>query len=350
VLLSDLEDLDDIGRIAQKTIELLTQPFTIETNDIIVTTSIGISVFPDDGENGHTLMMNADSAMYLAKERGKNNFQFYTVTMTERSVERMIIERGLRHALVNHELKLYYQPQIDLVNGLSVSVEALIRWQHPEWGLVEPGRFISVAEETGLIVPIGLWVLRTACRQAKAWQDSDGQFSQIAVNVSARQFLDPDLFQTIKAVLIETGLKPSSLELEITESAVMEDPERTLLVLQQLNELGVRLSIDDFGTGYSSLTYLRRFPVHNVKIDRSFIKNIPNDKGSMTLVRAIIALAHELELSVTAEGIETKEQLAFLKDQQCELLQGYLFSRPATKEQLQADFKEAELKPLLFGE
>jgi diguanylate cyclase (GGDEF)-like protein/PAS domain S-box-containing protein len=350
VLLSDLEDLDDIGRIAQKTIELLTQPFTIEANDIIITTSIGISVFPDDGENGHTLMMNADSAMYLAKERGKNNYQFYTVAMTERSVERMIIERGLRHALANHELKLYYQPQIDLVNGRSVSVEALVRWQHPEWGLVEPGRFISVAEETGLIVPIGIWVLRTACRQAKAWQDNDGQFSKIAVNVSARQFLDPDLFQTIKAVLIETGLKPSSLELEITESAVMEDPARTLLVLQQLNELGVRLSIDDFGTGYSSLTYLRRFPIHNVKIDRSFIKNIPTDKGSMTLVRAIIALAHELELSVTAEGIETKEQLAFLKDQQCELLQGYLFSRPATTEQLQADFKESDLKPLLFGQ
>jgi diguanylate cyclase (GGDEF)-like protein len=338
MLVSDIHLIDDIARIAQKTIDLLMQPFTIEGNDIVITTSIGISVYPNDGDNNHSLLMNADTAMYLAKERGKNNYQFYTLAMTERSLERMTIERGLRHALNNHELTLHYQPKIDASRGRSVSVEALIRWQHPEWGLIFPDRFISVAEETGLIVPMGLWVLRTACLQAKAWQDHDGDFTQVAVNVSARQFLDPDLFKSIESLLAETGLKPSSLELEITESAVMQDPEWTLQVLERLHQLGVQLSIDDFGTGYSSLTYLRRFPVHNVKIDRSFVQNIPEDEGSMTLVRAIIALAHELKLSVTAEGVETEAQLAFLQNQQCDRLQGYLFSKPATVEQLETDF------------
>ncbi|MDD5577659.1 MAG: EAL domain-containing protein [Methylobacter sp.] len=350
VLLGDIDDIDNVARIAQKTIELLTQPFSLEGNDIVITASIGISIFPDDGENGQTLMMNADSAMYLAKERGKNNYQFYTLAMTERSLERMTIERGLRYALTHHELRLHYQPQIEAATGRTVSVEALVRWQHPEWGLVYPDRFIAVAEETGLIVPIGLWVLRTACLQAKVWQEEhDSLFTQVAVNVSARQFLETDLFQAIKEVLAETGLDPSCLELEITESAVMEDPERTLNVLHQLHELGVRLSIDDFGTGYSSLTYLRQFPVHSVKIDRSFVQNIPSDKGSMALVRAVIALAHELELEVTAEGVETEAQMAFLQNQQSDRLQGYLFSKPASASQLETDFQPAAMKALLLG-
>jgi diguanylate cyclase (GGDEF)-like protein/PAS domain S-box-containing protein len=337
VLLSDINLIADIARIAQKTIDILLEPFTIEGNDIVITASIGISVYPDDGENSQILLTNADTAMYLAKERGKNSYQFYTAEMTAKSLERMTIERGLRHALTNHELLLHYQPQINPSSGRAVSVEALVRWQHPDWGLVNPDRFIGVAEETGLIVPIGIWVLRTACLQAKAWQENDGPFTLVAVNLSPRQFLENDLFETIKGVLAETGLKPSSLELEITESAVMQDPERTLHILQQLQELGVRLSIDDFGTGYSSLTYLRRFPMHNVKIDRSFVQNIPSDEDSMTLVRAIIVLAHELKLSVTAEGVETKEQLTFLKSLHCDLLQGYLFSRPVTAGVLETD-------------
>ncbi|MDD5578033.1 MAG: EAL domain-containing protein [Methylobacter sp.] len=337
VLLSDIRLIDDVARIAQKTIELLIQPFSLEGNDIIITASVGISIFPDDGENSQLLLMNADTAMYLAKERGKNNYQFYTMEMTARSLERMTIERGLRFALTHSGLKLHYQPQIETETGHAVSVEALVRWEHPEWGLVYPDRFIAVAEETGLIVPIGLWVLRTACLQAKEWQENDGAFTHVAVNLSPRQFLEADLFETIKEVLAETGLKPSSLELEITESAVMQDPERTLLVLQQLHRLGVHLSIDDFGTGYSSLTYLRRFPVHSVKIDRSFVMDIPKDEGSMTLVRAIIALSHELKLQVTAEGVETEEQLAFLKDQHCDMLQGYMFSKAVTAEQLETD-------------
>lgn len=245
----------------------------------------------------------------------------------------------------NFELRLHYQPKINSSNGRLVSVEALVRWQHSEWGLVHPERFIGVAEETGLIVPIGMWVLRTACLQAKSWQDNDGPCTHVAVNLSPRQFLENNLFQTIKDVLIETGLKPSSLELEITESAVMQDPVRTLNVLQQLHSLGVGLSIDDFGTGYSSLTYLRLFPVHSVKIDRSFVQDIPNDEGSMTLVRAIIALAHELKLFVTAEGVETQVQLDFLKSHRCDLLQGFLYSQPITGNQLEISYGAASGNP-----
>lgn len=322
LILSDIDHIEDVARIAQKTIELLTQPFSLEGNDIVVTASVGISVFPDDGDNGQTLMMNADSAMYLAKERGKNNYQFYTLAMTERSVERMTIERGLRNALSNHDLKLHYQPQIELATGRTVSCEALLRWQQPNGEIMSPERFIVVAEETGLIVPIGAWVMQTACLQAKAWHENDGLFRRVAVNVSSRQFLEHDLYQMVKDVLAETGLNPSSLELEITESAVMHDLERTLQLLRQLHKLGVRLSIDDFGMGHSSLNYLRQFPVHSVKIDRSFVQNIPKDKGSMALVRAVIALAHELDLDVTAEGVETEDQLAFLKAHQCDRVQG----------------------------
>jgi len=346
LILTDINLIDDVARIAQKTIETLTHPFALEGNDIVITASMGISIYPDDGDTSQALLMNADAAMYLAKERGKNNYQFYTMEMTARSLERMTIERGLRHALTHNELHLHYQPQVDATSGDAFSVEALVRWQHPEWGLVYPDRFIEVAEDTGLIVPIGIWVLRTACLQARRWHKNGGPFTHVAVNLSPRQFLENNLFETIKAVLAETGLEPSFLELEITESAVMQDPNRTLDVLHQLHALGIRLSIDDFGTGYSSLTYLRRFPVHNVKIDRSFVRDIPGDESSMTLVRAIIALAHELKLSVTAEGVETQEQLAFLNNQKCDMLQGYLFSRPASAEQLENNFKLAAIKTL----
>jgi predicted signal transduction protein with EAL and GGDEF domain len=347
ILLSDITHIDDAARVAEKTIQLLTHPFALEGNDIVVTASIGISVYPDDGKDSHTLLMNADAAMYLAKERGKNNYQFYTQAMTERSLERMTVERGLRHALANNELRVYYQPQIDLASGLAIRVEALVRWQHPEWGLVYPDRFIGVAEETGLIVPIGSWVLRTACKQAKAWHDNDGPFSSVAVNVSSRQFLENNLYQTVKQTLVDTGLNPASLELEITESAVMQDPENTLQVLRQLRELGVKLSIDDFGTGYSSLTYLRQFPVQSIKIDQSFVANIRTDEGSRTLISAIIALTHELKLHVIAEGVETEEQMSFLSSQLCDSLQGFFFSRPETSERFENNFKSTQFMPQL---
>lgn len=350
VLLGDIIVPDDIARIAQKTIDMLSRPFTLEGHDIVITASVGITIFPDDGENSQNLLMNADTAMYLAKERGKNNYQFYTQEMTSRAVERMTIERGLRLALVNHELKLHYQPQVDSKSGRSVKVEALVRWQHPEWGLVYPDRFLEIAEETGLIVPIGTWVLRTACLQAKSWQENDGTFTHVAVNISSRQFLDHDLFESITTILEETGLNSSALELEITESAVMQDPEWTLQVLKQLHKLGVRLSIDDFGTGYSSLTYLRQFPVHTVKIDKSFVQDLPTDEGSASLVRSIIALAHELKLEVISEGVETEQQLAFLKTVHCDKLQGHLFSRAATPAHLAMNFNPNTFIKLLFSD
>ncbi|OAI22843.1 MULTISPECIES: EAL domain-containing protein [Methylomonas] len=344
VLLNDITHSDDVARIAQKTIDILTQPFTLEGNDLVVTASVGISVFPDDGKDSHTLLMNADTAMYLAKERGKNNYQFYTLAMTERSLERMTVERGLRRALAERELRLHFQVQIDSVSGLATGAEALVRWQHPEWGLVYPDRFITVAEETGLIVQVGAWVLREACLQAKAWIENGGPFASVAVNVSARQFLEANLFQTVRDILSETGLNPNALELEITESAVMQNPESTLQVLRQFQALGVRLSIDDFGTGYSNLTYLYRFPVQSVKIDRSFVIGLADDGSSKTLVRAIVALAHELRLSVVVEGVETAEQLAFLTAQGCDSLQGYLFSRPVSAEQFSQAFIGAGLR------
>lgn len=334
VLLTDVHSVEDVARVAQKTIEILMHPFAVEGHDIIVTTSIGISLYPDDGENSQLLLRNADAAMYLAKDLGKNNFQFYTADMTARSIERLNIERGLRQALTDSELLLYYQPQIDVAHNSAVSVEALLRWRHSDWGLVEPVRFIQIAEETGLIVPLGNWVLKNACRQTKIWQQQGSCFQRVAVNVSPRQFLENDLFETVKTILDDTGLSASSLELEITESAVMQDPDRTLQILQKLHDLGVQLSIDDFGTGYSSLTYLRRFPVHSVKIDRSFVQSICHDESSKTLVRAIIALAHELNLKVIAEGVETERQFLFLKEQGCDFLQGYIYYRPLPPEQL----------------
>jgi diguanylate cyclase (GGDEF)-like protein/PAS domain S-box-containing protein len=334
ILLNDISTVEDIARVAQKILEQSMQPFFIEGHNIVVTTSIGISVYPEDGESGHILMKNADTAMYLAKERGKNTYRFYTLEMTSRSLEKMTIERDLRLALINDELKLYYQPQISPNGNALLKVEALVRWQHPTLGLIYPDRFIKVAEETGLIIPLGAWVLRTACLQVKQWQDNDGAFIHVGVNLSARQFQESGLFESIKQIIEETGIKPSSLELEITESAVMQDLDRTLQILQDLHELGIKLSIDDFGTGYSSLTYLRRFPVDGVKIDRSFILGIPQDKDSMTLVRGIIALAHELRLQVTAEGVETEDQLAFLIAHHCDVIQGYIISQPVTAKQL----------------
>jgi EAL domain-containing protein (putative c-di-GMP-specific phosphodiesterase class I)/DNA-binding response OmpR family regulator len=250
--------------------------------------------------------------------------QFYNLAMAERTLERMIFENGLRMALTNHELKLYYQPQIDLATGCMVCSEGIVLWPQPEGVVMNPDRFDVVAEETGLIVPIGNWALRTACLQAESWEKSDGEFASIALKISKRQFLEDSFYQMVVDVLTETGLNPSALELEILESALMHDPERSLLVLQQLNKLGVRLSIDNFGVGYSSLTYLRQFPINSIKIARPFVQNLPHDKGSTALVWAIIALAHELGLEVTAVGVETEEQLAFLKQHKCDRVQGVL--------------------------
>jgi diguanylate cyclase (GGDEF)-like protein len=337
VLLTDIKSVDDVARIAQNTLNIISKPFSLEGNEIVVTASIGISVYPDDGENSHVLLTNADIAMYRAKECCKNNYQFHTMEMTARSLERMNIERDLRQALTHHQLRIHYQSQVDAKTGRVVSVEARVRWQHPDLKLVYPELFIAIAEETGVIIPIGVWVLRMTCLQAKEWQENDGPCTHVAVNLSPRQFLENDLFDVIKNILTETGLKPCFLELSIAESTIMQDPERALQLLHQLHDLGVKLSIDDFGRGFSSLAYLRQFPVHSIKIDRSIVLNIPDDERSSALVRVIIALGHELKLKVVAKGVETEEQAEFLKAHCCDELQGYLFGHPVAASALEAD-------------
>ena len=326
--------------IIQRLMEAVAQPMTIEQHTFFVTASIGVAVYPGDGMEPDQLLKHADIAMYRAKESGRNNFQFYTPVMNERALERLQLEGALRTAIERDEFVLHYQPQVDLRSGQIVGMEALLRWQHPEMGMVPPGRFIALAEETGMIVPIGAWVVATACRQNKAWQDAGLGLLRMSVNLSARQFAQQDLVDSIAAVLQETGLDPTYLEVELTESLVMTDVERAIATLDRLHELGVFLSIDDFGTGYSSLSYLKRFPIDILKIDQSFVRDISVDPDDAAIVVSIISLAHSLRMGVIAEGVETVEQLGFLRRYGCDQMQGYFFSRPvaaAAFEQLLRD-------------
>lgn len=312
----------------QRIMEAVANPVTIEGHAFFLTCSIGVSMYPSDGEDPEQLIKHADIAMYRAKQTGRNNFQFYTSTMNEQALERLRIESDLRNALERSELLLHYQPKVDVQSGRIIGMEALIRWAHPEFGMVSPGRFIGLAEETGLIVPIGAWVLREACMQNKAWQQAGHADLCVSVNISARQFGQKDLVQTIAAALDETGLDPRWLELELTESMVMTDVENAIGVMQQLKLLGVKLSIDDFGTGYSSLAYLKRFPIDVLKIDQSFVRDITVDFNDAAITVSIISLGHNLKLKVIAEGVETEAQLAYLRHHGCDEIQGYLFSKP----------------------
>jgi EAL domain-containing protein (putative c-di-GMP-specific phosphodiesterase class I) len=273
--------------------------------------------------------------MYRAKEIGRNNSQFYTPTMNERALERLHMEGDLRAALEQDQFELHYQPQVDLRTGKIIGVEALIRWNHPDFGMILPSRFIALAEETGLIVPIGAWVIRTACAQNKAWQRAGHDKIKIAVNLSARQFTQHDLVELIAFALAETKLDPQYLEIELTESMVMADVERAIEILRKLNELGVQISIDDFGTGYSSLSYLKRFPIDVLKVDQSFVRDITVNPDDAAIVASIISLAHSLRLQVVAEGVETAEQLDYLQGNDCDVMQGYHFSRPLPIEQFE---------------
>jgi diguanylate cyclase (GGDEF)-like protein/PAS domain S-box-containing protein len=315
------------GTIGTKILEAFHRPFNIEGREVHASPSIGIAVYPDDGDDAEALLRNADAAMYKAKRRG-NGFQLYTPSLNQETSERMLLENDLRHALERDELILYYQPQAEVGSGRILGVEALIRWQHPKLGLVPPDRFIGLAEETGLIVPIGEWVLRQACEQGRRWHDAGGAGLTIAVNISVRQFLQPDLPGLIGRVLARSGLPARCLELEITESTAMEDLEASGLVLRNLQDMGVRIAIDDFGTGHSSLSYLKNFPIQTLKIDRSFVKDVPTDPNDAAIASAAIAMAHSLGLSVIAEGVETAEQLDFLRDRACDAFQGYLISPP----------------------
>lgn len=335
VLIRQLQSADGALAVARRIQESMRRPFVLEGREVVVTTSIGIALFPDDGENTAELLKHADTAMYHAKDEGRDNCQFYSASLTEEALRRLSMESHLRLALKRSEFFLVYQPQIDLASGSIQSVEALIRWQHPENGLVSPVEFIPAAEANGLIVAIGDWVLRTACAAAVAWQAA-GLPVRVAVNLSAVQFMQPDLAEQVQAILTETGLAPEWLELEVTEGALMEYSTTTLATLHALRQSGVHIALDDFGTGYSSLSYLKRLPLNNLKIDRSFVSGLPADKESLAIVRAIVSLAKNLGFTLTAEGVETLEQAHLLSDLDCESLQGFYFSKPLAAEAIPA--------------
>jgi diguanylate cyclase (GGDEF)-like protein len=334
VLIENRENLMDISAYARRLVEELSAPYLLGTKDYHVSLSIGISVFPSDGSDSQALLKAADVAMYRAKELGRNNYQFYLPSMNVHTVERLELESDLSRALERGEFFLHYQPKVEVATGLITGIEALLRWRHPVRGLVPPMDFIPLAEETGLIVPIGEWVLATACARNKTWQDQGLTKLGIAVNLSARQFADSMLLPKLTQIIHSSGLSPSSLELEITESAVMSHGESAVAVLDKLKSIGVQIAIDDFGTGYSSLAYLKRFPIDTIKVDRSFIRDIPSDSGDMKITRAIIAMAHGLRLKVVAEGVETVDQLKFLRAQRCDAVQGYFLYRPLPEDEV----------------
>jgi diguanylate cyclase (GGDEF)-like protein/PAS domain S-box-containing protein len=324
------ENIDDsvANRLAQPILAKLAQPFSVEGREYFLAGSVGIALYPKDGADPETLLKNATAAMYESKSAGGDCFRFYAKEMNARSLDRLEMENGLRRGLDRGEFVLHYQPQVNLRNGEIIGVEALVRWQHPERGLVPPGEFIVLAEETGLIVPIGEWVLRTACAQNKAWQDAGLPPITMAVNMSARQFAAQNVVHLAGRVLQDTGLDPNFLELELTESAVMADADAFIQATEQLKGLAVTLTIDDFGTGFSSLSYLRRFAIDRLKIDQSFVRDVTHDSSSAAIAMAVISLSHNLKLSALAEGVETEAQLAFLRARDCDEMQGYYFSRP----------------------
>ena len=318
----------DVSACAQRLVEQLSLPYLLDRKDCHVTLSIGISIFPANGSDSQSLLKAADVAMYRAKETGRNNYQYYLPSMNVHTIERLELESDLRRALERGEFFLQYQPKVEIASGLITGVEALLRWNHPLRGLVPPLDFIPLAEETGLIVAIGEWVLATACARANAWQSRGLPKLSVAVNLSARQFTDSMLLAKLTRLIQVSGLDPANLELEITESVVMANGESAVGVLDKLKSIGVQIAIDDFGTGYSSLAYLKRFPIDTLKVDRSFIRDIPANSGDMKITRAIIAMAHGLRLKVVAEGVETAEQLEFLRSLSCDAVQGYFLYRP----------------------
>jgi diguanylate cyclase (GGDEF)-like protein len=328
VLLSEAEQWEDAAIVARRMLQAVAEPHLIDRHDLHVTTSIGVSVFPDDGGDAETLIKNADTAMYQAKANGRQSFQFFKPAMNVRAVERQSIEENLRRAIERQEFVLHYQPKINLRTGLITGAEALIRWIHPTRGLVLPGQFIPIAEDCGLIRPIGGWVLREACQQAKAWADAGLPTASMAVNVSAMELRDESYVESLLAALDETGMDPKLLELELTESVLMTHAESAASILVTLREQGVQVAIDDFGTGFSSLSYLRKFPIDALKIDQSFVSQVTSAGDETSIVAAVISMARSLQLRVVGEGVETVDQLRFLQAQDCDEVQGYYFSRP----------------------
>ncbi|CAG9932653.1 putative bifunctional diguanylate cyclase/phosphodiesterase [Candidatus Nitrotoga arctica] len=330
LLLPYIKHPEDAAICAQKILAALALPHNIDQNYLYISGSIGISIYPDDGKNGETLIKSADTAMYFAKDNGRNNYKFFKQDMNDRAVQRQTIEASLRRALERQEFVLYYQPKINLTSGAIVGAEALIRWQHPERGLIPPGQFVAIAEDCGLILQLGRWVLREACLQARSWQQAGLPPIIVAVNTSALEFCARNFLDNICAVFKETGLEPRYLVLELTESVLMQDAGCTDSMLHTLADLGVKLSIDDFGTGYSSLSYLRQFPIDTLKIDQSFVKQMCSNADDAAIVSAVISMGKNLKKRVIAEGIETREQYELLLAQDCDEGQGYYFSHPVT--------------------
>ena len=351
ILLRELKENKDASRVAQRIVDLFSQPFHIENRLIFITTSIGMALYPNDGQDVDTLLKNADTAMYHAKEKGRNHFQFFSEHMNIEVLERFSMENSLRNAADKKDFQLYYQPQFDSSTGRIIGVEALIRWMHPEKGMLLPDTFIPISEDSGLIMPIGSWVLRTACEQNKAWQIEGFPPIYVTVNISGIQFRQKNFLESVAQTLLDTGLEPQYLELELTESILMEPTETTFNTLNELKATGVRIAIDDFGKGYSSLGYLKRLPIDTLKIDRSFVHDIISNPDDRAIVRAIISLARSLNLKVIAEGVETHEQLSYLQEQGTDGIQGFLLSEPITPNSFtQLLKKECRLHPDKFTE
>ena len=342
VFLDDVASPGDVAPIAKKFLEALAPPFIIDGHEFFIAASIGISLYPNDGTDAKILMKNADTAMYRAKQQGGNTCQFYQADMNAHALKRLELETQLRRAMERQEFVLHYQPQIDLNGGAIIGSEALIRWRRPGSDLIPPVEFIPLLEETGLIVPVGEWVLRTACAQHHAWRAAGLSPLRVAVNISGRQFNGSDLIETVRRVMRDTRMEPGFLEVEITESVIMKNAEKVVETLQILNSMGVRLAIDDFGTGYSSLSYLKRFPIDSLKIDQSFVRDITTDPDDAAIVTAIITMAHSLDIHVVAEGVETSEQLEFLRARGCDLMQGYYFSPPRPGDEIERLFKSGK--------
>ncbi|HVG39287.1 MAG TPA: sensor domain-containing phosphodiesterase, partial [Pyrinomonadaceae bacterium] len=342
LLVRGIDDADGAGAVAQKILDALSFPFKIDEQELFITASVGVSLYPHDGQNAATLLKSGGIALTRAKEQDGNSYQLYTAGRTTKALKELVLESSLPRGLEREEFRLFYQPQLSIRTGLVVGVEALVRWEHPELGFLGPTEFIPLAEENGMIVRLGEWILRTACAQNKTWQEMGFAPLRMSINLAARQFQQPDVVEMVARILHATGLDARHLELEVTESSIMPNAEQAIKKLNDLKSMGLQLSIDDFGTGYSSLNYLKRFPIDTLKIDQSFVRDISTDPDDASIVRAIITLAHSLKLNVIAEGVETEEQFSYLRQLKCDEMQGYWFSYPVAAKEVEAILVERQ--------